>query len=255
MSADAAAGASQSVRSLMALVTAATDARLSRGDVACLAVIINRFNTEKGVAWPSVTLVADEANLDRRSVIRSLQRLSEVGYLDIERGGLGKSNRYRPSFKTGDTRVTSDVSVTSDVHATKLVTPVSLELVTPMSPELAYKNLPKNLPSKSSRFPDFWAAYPRKVGDKRKAGKSWERQGLDRIADQIIADVGARTTADPQWQSTTYIPHPLTYLNQQRWNDDWRPQPRRPSVTDRFTKSRYESSREEELPESLRSPA
>lgn len=247
--------ASQSVRSLIALVAAAVDARLARGDVACLAVIINRFNTEKQAAWPGLNLLAEETNLNRRSVIRSLQRLSELGYLEIMRGGIGKSNRYRPTFKTSDTDVTSDIRVTSDTDVIQPVTSVSPELVTPMSPELTYKNLPKNLPSNSSRFPDFWKSYPRKVGDKRKAEKSWDRQKLDRIADQIIANVADRASRDPQWQDSTYIPHPTTYLNQQRWNDDWHPQIRRPSVTDRFAQSRYEGSLEEELPESLRSPA
>jgi DNA-binding transcriptional MocR family regulator len=240
---------SQSVRSLRAIVAAAVDARLSRGDVACLAVIINRFNTETQTAWPSVNRLAAEARLDRRNVIRSLQRLSDSGYLEIERGGIGKSNQYRPTFKTGDT------DATSDADATQPVAPTPLDLVAPTSPELTHKNLPKNLPSKSSRFADFWTAYPRKVGDKRKAEKSWDKQKLDRIADQIIANVADRASRDPQWQDSTYIPHPTTYLNQQRWNDDWRPQTRRALVTDRFTQSSYESSSEEELPESLRSPA
>jgi hypothetical protein len=64
-------------------------------------------------------------------------------------------------------------------------------------------------------FDDFWAAYPRKVG-KEAARKAW----LSAIKRHAPADIATGLNrqvwnADPQ-----FIPHPATWLNQGRWQDD-----------------------------------
>lgn len=73
--------------------------------------------------------------------------------------------------------------------------------------------------SGSRRFDEFWAAWPksnRKV-DKAKCLKLWGKQGLDSIADVIIAHVEAMKSSVP-W-TTGFDPAPLTYLNGKRWLD------------------------------------
>lgn len=69
----------------------------------------------------------------------------------------------------------------------------------------------------SPKFREFWDAYPR-VDGKKEAVRIWVRQGLDRFAERIIADVNRRI-ADGSWRDQRYIPHASTYLNQERWND------------------------------------
>ena len=69
------------------------------------------------------------------------------------------------------------------------------------------------------RFAEFWDAYPQKKG-KAKALQIWKSKKLDRIADDIIADVQNRTQMDVQWQDKQYIPHGSTYLSQERWLDE-----------------------------------
>jgi hypothetical protein len=79
----------------------------------------------------------------------------------------------------------------------------------------------------SSRFDEFWNAYPQgHRQDRLKARKSWERQHLDDIADTIIADVIWRKLNHVQWQDG-YIPHPTTFLTGRRWEDEI--QTKRPS--------------------------
>ena len=70
----------------------------------------------------------------------------------------------------------------------------------------------------TARFEDFWKEYPRKV-KKKTAKEIWARKKLDRLADQLIADVGSRLRGDAQWKEG-FIPHPTTYLNQERWDDE-----------------------------------
>jgi len=73
--------------------------------------------------------------------------------------------------------------------------------------------------SLSSRFNDFWKEYPnkRKVGRKACETK-WHRNGLDKIADKIISDV-KNMKQTKEWKEG-WNPAPLTYINQERWEDD-----------------------------------
>lgn len=71
-----------------------------------------------------------------------------------------------------------------------------------------------------SRFDDFWNAYPkssRKVG-KTPCSKKWKAKNLDLIAEQIISHVTTMKSTQ-QWKDG-FDPAPLTYINQERWNDE-----------------------------------
>lgn len=74
-----------------------------------------------------------------------------------------------------------------------------------------------------SRFADWWAVYPLKVGKKPCEAK-WKSRKLDAIADTLIADTLHRAANDSGWLGG-YVPNPETYLNQERWNDDLRTAP------------------------------
>ena len=70
-------------------------------------------------------------------------------------------------------------------------------------------------------FEDFWAAWPRST---RKGGKSnclakWNKLKLDTQADQIIKHVEWMKTTDA-WKKANgdFIPAPLVYINQMRWD-------------------------------------
>jgi hypothetical protein len=69
----------------------------------------------------------------------------------------------------------------------------------------------------AARFPDFWEAYPNKKG-KQDAEKRWRRDGLDGMADEIIAHVRLMAEVDDGWRRG-YVPMGSTYLNQARWTD------------------------------------
>lgn len=69
-------------------------------------------------------------------------------------------------------------------------------------------------------FEKFWSAYPRKV--KKKASFNvWKRMRLEGQSEMLIADVLRRVGEEIEWRDG-FIPHPTTYLNQERWNDDVR---------------------------------
>jgi hypothetical protein len=79
--------------------------------------------------------------------------------------------------------------------------------------------------SPSLGFDRFWNAYPRKVGKpsaQRTWRTVWKKLNLGRVPtlmQQILAGI-ERWKQTEQWQVETYIPHPATFLNDRRWEDD-----------------------------------
>lgn len=71
-------------------------------------------------------------------------------------------------------------------------------------------------------FAEFWKAYPRKTS-KQMAIKSWKKLGVDdsnSLLDTILADVRRRVNGEWAGKELQYVPHPSTYLNQRRWEDE-----------------------------------
>jgi hypothetical protein len=75
-------------------------------------------------------------------------------------------------------------------------------------------------PSSSSDegFDLFWISYPRKIG-KATALKAWEK--LTPPVDEVMLAIKNQKTSD-QWTKDNgqFIPHPTSWLNQQRWEDE-----------------------------------
>lgn len=72
-------------------------------------------------------------------------------------------------------------------------------------------------------FDEFWSQYPRKDG-KQAARKAFEKLKPSReLTDSLLADIAKRLGCgawDPDGSDKQFIPHPSTYLNQERWNDE-----------------------------------
>lgn len=66
-------------------------------------------------------------------------------------------------------------------------------------------------------FGEFWTMYPRRVA-KRAAEKSWQRMTEDEQREALKA-LPAHVR---HWRGkdTQYVPHPATWLNQARWEDE-----------------------------------
>ena len=84
------------------------------------------------------------------------------------------------------------------------------ETITPLQP-----------PKGGERFDEFWYAYPRKEG-KDAARKAFARRSPTK---ELLADMLAAIEAQKrseQWQRDggQFIPHPATWLNQGRWQDE-----------------------------------
>ena len=70
-------------------------------------------------------------------------------------------------------------------------------------------------------FSRFWKLYPRKVG-KANAEKAWSKLKVDADLFERMASALAAWAGSPDWTKDggQFIPHPATWLNGKRWNDE-----------------------------------
>ena len=70
-------------------------------------------------------------------------------------------------------------------------------------------------------FDQFWNDYPKKIS-KKKALQSWTRLKPDQELVKVILNAVRNQSRSEQWlkDKGQYIPHPATWLNQERWNDE-----------------------------------
>ena len=76
------------------------------------------------------------------------------------------------------------------------------------------------IPSNKKTFEAFWETYPKRVG-KEAAFKAWKTHKCNEITAIIIKSVKAHINSKP-WKKDEgeFIPHPTTFLNQHRWEDE-----------------------------------
>lgn len=233
----------------------------------CFLVLAEFADADGGNCFPSIPMMARIASVNERTVRRSMDELERNGFFRrVESGTKHGWRRYTyvPNIPEGaDTRPARQV-----VGAGKESTPMggtcglSVQNVRTLSPERAGTEsaevsithpLPMEELTPTDRFDEFWKLYPRKEG-KAKAARVWKSRRLDNLADLILKDVAARVSDRTMWADPKYIPHPTTYLNQRRWEDEWRPA-RPGSAADSFHEANYTGTPLSELPDYLRPAA
>ena len=100
----------------------------------------------------------------------------------------------------------------------------------PAIPKYKHKEKTKETPSgvrvnQAAQFRTFWDAYPRKEG-KKKALEKWKRLNPDPELFGRIMQGLYRALRSEQWRRGV-IPHPTTWLNGERWEDELTPPTRR----------------------------
>ncbi|WP_440090123.1 YdaU family protein [Pseudomonas fragariae (ex Marin et al. 2024)] len=86
------------------------------------------------------------------------------------------------------------------------------------------KNIKSSSPSADDLFPKFWKLYPNKKG-KAAAEKAWKKLKVTDDLFTLIAQGLAKQCASLAWTKDggQFIPHPATWLNGKRWEDEVQP--------------------------------
>lgn len=214
----------------MLIGAACLDSELSHGDTAVLWTVIERMGPE-GLSWPGYDRIAADTQLHRATAVRSVAKLVARDYLQRERGGFGKSNRYRVGSRTAATiredatsRIEPAAMSRTDATSGSSVDATRTHYIEPTSCNpLKDAKRKASRAGTSERFAEFWSAYPRKIGPRKKAEQTWRSKQLDKRADEILSHVRERAANDPAWSDKQYIPYPTTFLIGERWLDEWKP--------------------------------
>ena len=217
------------------LQRACLDPRLTKSAVAVAATLLNYADRKSGKAYPSIERLVAESGVARSTCIRSIALLETCDHLTAAKQ-VGTNTQYVLAGVTGETGVTPGTRVIQErtgviqnLRRGRTGVTTGTDPVSPSEPELEVEakaiGLELDARVRESRFEEFWKAYPRHEGGRALCEKAWVSKKLDREADGILADIRARLGDAGQWKSIEkrFIPHPKTYLNQRRWEDEWTP--------------------------------
>lgn len=192
---------------------------------------------DDGYCFPGVERVAKKCRISSRSVQRHVKDLGEIGELKVETGrGVtvqgGATNRYKITLvhasphmplQSGDNLAPGD-------KTTEVVTPRARSGDTVMSPKPSEEPSDITPPTpkggkvrlklteeQALSFADFWEAYPRRTG-RADAEVAFVKNGAFDLIEHVISAIEAHKKTE-QWQRGIY-PHPATWLNGRRWEDD-----------------------------------
>lgn len=169
--------------------------------------------------WPSVATVAKKTNMSERQVQRILSRFCDEGILTItanEAGGRNNTRHYRMNIASlkGDNmsnaepeRVTS-CPLKGDICGIKGDADVTRTVIEPLREPL------KDI-SPQKQFDQFWNEYPRKVA-KGLARHAFAKALTKTDSNTIMDAIRRYAQTNPDLKFT---PHPATWLNHERWND------------------------------------
>jgi len=191
---------------------------------------------ESHECWPSIKRLCADTGMDRKTIINVRQSTIDKGLLVYTGSFRGRSGQIPVMQLTYVDNSVSEFTSTDNGTSPKNGTGTSTENGTgdqsqKRDTESKRENL-KDEPNKppispkggSERFEEFWSLYPVKEAKKTCAQK-WKRLGLYNKADEIIEKVGLQLLNDRKWVAG-FAPNPLTYINQERWNDELDMRPR-----------------------------
>ena len=138
----------------------------------------------------------------------------KAGAISINRSAAGKhgaAKRWGKEMANGMANGMAKTSQSGSQNDAPSPTPTTKEKKQPPKPPAA----------DAAGFAEFWSAWPRKVG-KAQAEKAWTKlHPSDDLVAAILRAIAAQSRS-PQWlkDGGQFIPHPATWLNGKRWEDE-----------------------------------
>lgn len=175
----------------------------------------------------TVSYFAKAGGISKDTVYKYFGILEESGYLTREQqhgnGGKFAPNVYdlndTPCRKKPCTVLPDTEEPCTEKSDTKERT---LTKNTPIAPTGGESDAEKKTEAERAMlFNRFWACYPRKV-NKQAARRAWEKLKPDLLLCSQMSQALKRQMASEEWQRDggRYIPHPSTWLNGRRWEDE-----------------------------------
>ena len=183
--------------------TLCANAKLLYGEITALC-------NKEGRCWAGNAYFANLYGVSKVSVSKWVRQLADAGFIKTEiqyaEGTKEILNRY--------------ITLVNEGSKEKLSTP-QRKVNDPIKEKFKDNNTVNNTTNitVNNNFDAFWSAYPVKKG-KLGARKAWDKLKLsDDVVKLIAENMKARMDAG-EWDDKQYIPHPATFLNGRRWEDE-----------------------------------
>lgn len=168
-------------------------------------------NSETGQCNPSHTKLAEKCCMSVASVKRHIDDLEKLGFLKknhVFKDNIQKSNQYILAFPGSSNWTTPQLTVSYP--------PAQIEL---QNQEFKQEDNHIVCQQEKPLFDIFWKAYPRKVSP-ADAKKAFSKLKVDeQLLEKMLKAIEQHKKTD-QWKDLKYIPHPSTWLNGHRWEDE-----------------------------------
>jgi hypothetical protein len=189
-------------------------ADISATAVRVYGVLRRHADKDNGTCHPGKTRIAALARIGIRTVNRAIDELVVIGAIEVIHR-LDPDNPKR--MLTNQYRLLTPCAPDSTPHALVPPPPCAGGTETIVK-EPKSENTDTRSTEVDPMFLRFWENYPRKVG-KKQALKAWNRYAK-RNQPKILDGL---TAWNQHWRhektETQYIPHPTTWLRQERWED------------------------------------
>jgi hypothetical protein len=191
------------------------DAPISPTAVRCFA-LLQRYANNHNTCWPSRTTLANRMRCSTDTVDRALKELVNIDALTIQprtaTAGQPQTNLY-----------TLHMGVAAQMRRGMGTDAEGVAAQMRNKPKKKNQSQEQTLTSsEDDGFETFWETYPRKIG-KGAARKAWKTALKKTDPTTILEAVNLYKLTCPK--DPTYIAHPTTWLNAERWLDHTTPTP------------------------------
>lgn len=181
------------------------------GQKLVLLMLANHCNDHTRQCNPSQKLLAEECSMGLSTLKNHINALEEAGYVEtvnVFKDNIQRPNQYLLKFPSSQNRATPP---------SESGYPPSQNLAT--EPEVKTRIEPVDQ-KVHPFFPEFWKAYPRKVGPAN-AKKTFAKINPDEeLFKKILHAIEQQKRIVWKDKDSQYIPHPSTWLNGERWEDE-----------------------------------
>lgn len=183
---------------------------------------ISALTNERGYCFADNAYFCQLYELSERTIIRLINALDNAGYIRIQDGGNGKTNRK--IYAGINPLLSSDKNVSSSEEVTKMSVSSDKNVSSIYSINNKSNNPPIAPPNwRPEVFESFWKAYPAIDGKrpaKARALKAWNKLKPDEETVEKMSAALQRDKASEMWRKGVGIPYASTWLNQHRWEDE-----------------------------------
>lgn len=142
----------------------------------------------------------------KQQVERIIAKLKELGVIEI--GHFSSNTHDRTNW----------YSLNEEMHSSKSMNR-SIEIDECTNTDINQIKTTRKRTTDNPLFDAFWTAYPRKT-NKGLAKQVFQRLSVGQdLLDKMLKAIGQQKQSE-QWKNPQYIPHPSTWLNGERWEDE-----------------------------------